>query len=158
MILQPPQVSDVFTPLRQRDLVDGLNNAGNISGDGVETLPTGRGVGIISRRPVLAQRLVIVRIMSPAAGGGKYIGRIMNLPDDDVTEDGNLVEADIGVAPLHDDALVLNAQELNRSTHDLTTSPIATYHFIGVIVSYNSDNQYVVMINGIDLEDDCPPP
>jgi hypothetical protein len=93
MILQPPQVSDVFTPLRQRDLVDGLNNAGNISGDGVETLPTGRGVGIISRRPALAQRLVIVRIMSPAAGGGKYIGRIMNLPDDDVTEDGNLVEA-----------------------------------------------------------------
>jgi hypothetical protein len=96
--------------------------------------------------------VVLVKVTGNASGGGKYLGRIVKDTGSPATETGNLAETDFGELPATDNALILNAQEVGKSTHDLTTgTPVSKIH-VGMIRGKTSDDKIIVAINGDDWE------
>jgi hypothetical protein len=97
-------------------------------------------------------RLVRVKVTSAASGGGKYNGRIWPLPTTAIAATGNLAATELGTDPGSDNALILNNQEVGKSTHDLTTATVVVQFFNGIIIGATSDGITVVEIDGIDWE------
>ena len=96
--------------------------------------------------------VVLVKINTAASGGGKYLGRVV-APGSSAEETGNLTEEDFGNATGADNALILNAQEVGKSTHDLTSgTPVSKLH-LGLIRGKTSDGKLIVAVNADDWED-----
>ncbi len=99
--------------------------------------------------------VVRVKVVSAASGGGKYNGRILTSNETAVAATGTLAETDLGDVPTSNDCLVLNAAEVGKSTHDLTTGTPVAKVFIGfklAVPSTASPPLPVIVINGIDWE------
>lgn len=139
-----------FTPLEE--LQHNLRDAGNQL---VVAYGSGRvGLGLGRTRYVISsvRQSVAVHVTGSASGGGKYAGKIVNANSSAVSASGNLTGSDIGADGAN--CLILNAQEVGQSTHDLTASPVNVAYFIGTITGYTTDTpaKPVVTINGIDWE------
>jgi hypothetical protein len=111
---------------------------------------SGAGAGGFALSTRAAQKIVVVKIISAASGGGKYNGRIWIVPATGISASGNLATTDFGTDPGSNNALVLNLDELAQSTHDLTTGTPKVTHFIGVIRGTSTTGLPVVVINGSD--------
>ena len=102
--------------------------------------------------PPAHNRIVLVKVLGAASGGGKYEGRIV-LPRSSAVATGNLTEDDFGQIGGDDDSLVLNAQEVGKSTHDLTSvTPVSKIH-LGFVCGVTDDGKSFVAINADDWED-----
>ncbi len=103
-------------------------------------------------RPIPNRRLVLVKILSAASGGGKYNGILVPAGIAAVPASGTLNEGDFGnITSSTADCLVLNGPEVAQSTHDLTTGTPVSKIFPGVLLPMRSTTGlYVVAINGFD--------
>lgn len=93
---------------------------------------------------------VLVKVVSAAAGGGKYNGRILEHATADIPDAGNLSVSELGTVPSLDNCLVLNPPEIGKSTHDLTTGTPNAQYFWGVVFHVNSNGTRVVLLTGYD--------
>lgn len=93
----------------------------------------------------------LVKVTGAASGGGKYNGTIWFYPESDVSESGNLTEADLGIAG--PEILILNTQEVGEATHDLATSGRLPLLFVGHLRRVNADGTRVYAIDGDQWED-----
>jgi hypothetical protein len=107
------------------------------------------GTGLDQTMAILPVR---VKVTGNASGGGKYTGRILNPPASSVSATGDLAAIDLGDDPGADNALVLNAQEVGQSTHDLTSGTPKVTIFLGMFYGFSADGKYLVMVNGSDWE------
>jgi hypothetical protein len=154
-ILEPAAPQDGLNRLRQQNLVDAANDAGNASAAGIaQTVPTGRGRGFIVHEPPRVGYQVRVRIESAASGGGKYWGWILDDPVAFPRDTSDLVENDVGTTPTTGaDVLIVNMHEIGKSTHDLTQAPIVVKTFMGELMGINRDGDPVVAVNALDIKD-----
>lgn len=97
---------------------------------------------LYAMRPVMVR----VKVTSNAAGGGKYNGRILLSATNAVSATGDLAETDIGVSDTQD-ALILNPNEIGRTTHCLTSAGSAVY--LGYLQPDRStEGKQVVVLTG----------
>jgi hypothetical protein len=103
---------------------------------------------------------VLVKVISDAAGGGKYIGRewITSTSSAVVALTGNLTEAELGQTGTTD-ILILNTSEVGESTHALTEGTPKTKIFIAYqlpgIRSDEGTPKDVYVIPGFDWTLEC---
>jgi hypothetical protein len=103
----------------------------------------------------------LVKVISAASGGGKYIGRIWmaDAAGDDVALTGDLTEAELGDEDVTTgDILILNTSEVGESTHALTDGTPKTKIFIAHELSVVSDEatpKRVFVIPGFDWTLEC---
>ncbi len=144
---------DPFSAKQQNDVIEEVRWLSRIRGAGdivVTRTPSGLVIG--SRRPFRTS--VVVRIFDVCSGGGKYKALIL-ASDSVATESGNLAAGDFGTENGSIgayDALVLNALEIGKSTHDIDPSGDQVF-FAGTVVGFNADGKYVVAINMFQTED-----
>jgi hypothetical protein len=100
---------------------------------------------------VPAELAVAAKVTRSATGGGKYNGNLFNRPTSDISPDTDLSEADLGTAGQA--CLILNTQEVGKSTHDLASGGFLPLIFIGLLIHTNSDGMPVVLIDGDQWED-----
>lgn len=160
MIHEPANAQDAFRPLRQQNLIDAANDSGNMTVAGLGyTVPTGRGRGIVIPQQQFFHLLVWVLVIDALAGGGFYLGKILEDPDTLPTGDDDLTGDMLGSIPDGDpDTIIMNGAEEGALTHALTDEPIDRTRFPGELLGVNKDGKYVVRIYAIALEDDCPHP
>lgn len=83
---------------------------------------------------------IVVKVTSPAAGGGKYVGTVYLAPTADIPASGNLTAASLGSDGA--DALIVNPAEAGTTGHTLTAGV-----YVGRLVRINSDGTPVVAIS-----------
>jgi hypothetical protein len=149
---------DNFSVDAHQRMIDGLRKLFNVPNAGVGTQPQR------FDEPRVGET-VVVRVEAAATGGGKYIGFARKLSSNDVSDVTRLNANELGLLPEPDEdnlqsALILNALEIDKDTHDLTTAPVTVRDFVGFVRSRNSGDvsagnakgKWVVVINGIDWE------
>jgi hypothetical protein len=93
------------------------------------------------------------KLVSAAGGGGKYAIRMLNPPIQGINPASNLSAADFGDDPGAENAWACNAQEMGKSTHDLTMTPVVVQYFTGFLYHYATDGKPVIAFNGLDVKD-----
>lgn len=95
----------------------------------------------------------VLKIDSPASGGGKYWLKLLKAPTSDISDTGDLAESDFGTAYTPTNTatkyLGLNTPEVGQSTHALDNGTIvrATLH------RHNTNGIIVMLITGYGLAD-----
>lgn len=143
-VVLAPEVWD-----RVRDLLTRCVNFSVAAPLQLSDTPAGRALSI-----QLEPDLRIVKVTGNAAGGGKYLGQVLQGPGT-VSESGDLTEDEIGLRPSSDNCLILNADEVSQSTHDLTAGTPRVKWFIGFPrgTTSGTPGKYVYAINGLDIKD-----
>lgn len=98
--------------------------------------------------------IVLFKVTSSAAGGGKYNGKIVSVGSS-TGADGNLSEGDFGTIGSTENILAFNVREIGKSTHDLSNIGYLPLLFLGLVIGSTSDQKTIVAFDGNQWED-CP--
>lgn len=108
----------------------------------VEAMPRDR-TGNARQYGQRSARWLWVEIVEPAAGHGKYLGKIVLPPSDDITESGDVSETSVGESDEEGtEILIVNHTEAGEATWILT----AGMKLPGTIRQENEDGKIVVVV------------
>jgi hypothetical protein len=96
------------------------------------------------------QRIMMVGITGTGAGGGAYTGVTFQATGGDISAGTGVTDSSFGSTD--EDAIILNALEVDKGTHDIDPGS-SQHYFIGFLLQRNSDGTPVVVINGFQTED-----
>lgn len=114
----------------------------------------GMSISLLAQPRPIPAPIALVTVSAAASGGGKYTGFIWKTPTAKVlSRSGTLSLTEIGQTG--DAIVIVNLDEVGKTTHDLTSGTATVTKFIGfrLVGVFSDDGKPVYVINGIDWED-----
>jgi hypothetical protein len=145
------QISMVESGQKWADILDGDGTqlqSGNAGTAQILWSQSGTGTKWAIVRLGVQLTQVVVVVVSAETGGGKYAGKILAAASG-AAGTGDLAASEVGTAPSVADALILNLNEIDTTTHELTEAAnTREKYFNGIIRGVADDGRWLVTING----------